>query len=256
MEQDIKIDIAIDVKTTFEVKDASDDCYTLEVTYKEIKMNTIIPGMGNLTFDSNTPENVATMQDLGPMLKAIVDKPIEVILTSAGKVESVKGTDKLREAVENSFDINTPELMKQQLISQFGSQISDEHFKSFFSQCAGYFPSKPVKTGDSWNYKISTTASNFTMDFDTDMTLKSIDDNIVTLDIAGTISTPEGYETDMNGMKAKTSLKGDQNGWVKIDRKTGWIISSETTQNFAGDVEVMGMQMHLSTVAKTVLSDK
>jgi hypothetical protein len=254
MDQEMKIKISFNGKSTFEVKEVTNENYTLEMKYKELKMSVAMPGM-DLSFDSNTPEDVATMQDFGPMLKVIVDKPVEIVLTKAGIVESVKGTDKLGEAMLNSLDENIPDASKQQLISQFGSQFSEEQFKSLFSQNAGYFSDKPVNTGDSWNYKLSTTTSNITFDIDTKMTLKSIAGDVVTIDAEGTFSTPEGYETEMNGMTAKVALKGAQKGLVKIDKNTGWIISSEMTQNFAGDMELMGMKIPISSISTTSISD-
>jgi hypothetical protein len=255
MEQEMNIKLSLSAKSIFEIKEVTNENYTIEVKYKELKMSVTMPGMGDLSFDSNTPEDVATMQDFGPMLKAIVDKPIEIVLTKAGKVESIKGVDKLGEAMLNSLDENIPGALKQQLISQFGSQFSEEQFKSLFSQNSGYFPDKPVNTGDTWNYKLSTTASNITMDINTTMTLKSIADNVVTIDMEGIISTPEGYEAEMNGMKAKVTLKGAQKGLVTIDKNTGWVISSEMSQNFAGNMELMGMTIPISATSTISISN-
>jgi molybdopterin-binding protein len=256
MSQEMKINLNITANATFEVKDVKGANYTLEMKYKEVKMNMKMPGMDNLSFDSNTPEDIATLQDFGPILKAIVDKPVEIVLTETGKVESIKGADKLGEAMLNSLDTNIPDATKQQLISQFGSQFSEEYFKMLFSQNAGYFSDKPVNTGDSWNYKTSTTSSNITMNIDMNMTVKSIDDNTVTLDIEGTVVTPEKYETEINGMKAKVTIKGSQKGWVKIDKNTGWIVSSKITQDTAGDMEVMEMNIPMSIKSTISVSDK
>ncbi|MDR1594497.1 MAG: DUF6263 family protein [Prevotellaceae bacterium] len=254
MDHEMKINMTMNVKTTYEVKDVKNENYTLEVIYKDIKMNAVIPGMGNLSFNSDTPEDVATQQDFGPMLKAVVDKPIEVVITKTGKVESVKGFEKIGEAMLASIDKNIPDAAKQQLVTQFGSQFSEEQFKTFFAQNAAYYPDKPVNIGDSWDVKLSTAASNFTIDINTKMTVKSIDGNLVTLDTKGTVSTPEGYEMDVNGMKAKTSLKGTQEGTVKIDKKTGWAMSSDIAQIFGGDIEAMGMKIPINTVTKVTMS--
>ncbi|MDR2026409.1 MAG: DUF6263 family protein [Prevotellaceae bacterium] len=254
MGQEMKIGLTLSMKMTFEVKDVSSDTYTMEVKYKEMKVNTAMTG-ASISFDSNTPEDIATQQDLGPMLKAMIDKPVEVVITKTGKVESMKGGDKLLEAMLNSMDENIPELMKQQLTSQFGSQFSEEQLRSFFAQNSGYFPGRPVNVGDTWNQKISMPVSNFAMDIDMKMTLKSIDGNTVTLDSEGTFSTPEGYEADMNGMKVKASLKGVQKGPVKIDKNTGWTVSAEMVQSFSGKVEAGGMTMPLSATSTVSISN-
>jgi hypothetical protein len=244
------------MKTIFEVKDVKDANYVLDMKFKEMKINTAMPGMGDIAFDSNTPEDIATMQDLGPMLKAIIDIPVEIVLTKTGKVESVKGADKLSEAMLNSLDTNIPDATKQQLISQFGAQFSEEHFKSLFAQNEGYFPDKPVNTGDSWNYTLSAVpTANFTMNINLKMTVKNIEGNTVTIDTEGTVSTPEGYETEMNGVKAKMSMNGAQKGWVKIDKNTGWVISSEINQDISGEIEAMGMKIPVSVKSTASSSD-
>jgi hypothetical protein len=255
MDQEMNINIILSLKSTFEIKEVTEESYILEVKHKEMKMNTAIPGAGNISFDSNTPEDIATQQDLGPLLKATIDKPIEIVMTKAGEVKSVKGLDKINEAMLNSLDTNIPDAMKRQLTSQFSSQLSEENFKSMFSQNSSFFPDKPVNIGDTWNQKLSVTVSNFTTDSDIKMTLKSVDGKAVTMDVDGIISTPEGYEMEMNGMKAKASLKGTQKGTTTIDKNTGWIISSKSEQSFSGDIEAMGMKIPISATSTISISN-
>jgi hypothetical protein len=254
MGQEIKISLAMTMKMAFDVKESQGDDYTLEVKFKELKTEAGIPGMGNISFDSNTSENVATQENIGPMFKAVVDKPFEVVMNKTGKTKSVKGIDKLLEAMLGSFDENVPEEIRQQLIGQLGSQFSEEAFKAQFAQYTGYFPDKPVAVGDSWNVKMTTTVSNFSINLDLKSTLKSIEDNVVNLDVDGTVSTPEGYEQDVNGMKAKITLKGTQKGALKINKDTGWAIFSDITVNFNGEIEVMGMKVPVYAVSKITVS--
>jgi hypothetical protein len=257
MDQEMKIDMTIDMQSTYDVKDVQGDNYVMDMTYKAMKMSMAMPGgAGNMTFDSNTAEDVATPQNMGAMLKAIVNKPLEIVMSKTGKVESVKGVEKLNEAMVSSLDKSIPDQMKQQLVTQFGSQFSEEALKTMFTQNSNFFPDKPVNTGDSWNLKSSTTVSNFKMDIDMKMTLKSIENDAVNIAIEGTVSTPEGYEQEINGMKAKITLKGKQQGLVKVNKNTGWIISSKITQNFDGNIEAMGMQIPLSATSTITITDK
>ncbi|MDR2650798.1 MAG: DUF6263 family protein [Prevotellaceae bacterium] len=254
MGQEIKISLAMTMKMAFDVKESQGDDYTLEVKFKNIKTNMGMPGMGNISFDSDTPDDVTTQDNIGPMFKAVIDIPFEVVMDKAGKAKSVQGIEKLFEAMLGSFDESMPEAMRQQLIGQLGSQFSEEAFKSQFEQSTGYFPGKPVATGESWNVKIRTTASNFAANIDSKVTLKSVEDNVVTLNIDGIVSTPEGYEQEVNGMKTKVTLNGTQKGTSKVNRDTGWIISSDLTINFTGEVEVMGMKVPVYIVSKVTVS--
>jgi hypothetical protein len=188
------------------------------------------------------------------MFKAVVDKPFEVEMTKTGKAKSVKGLEKLNEAMLNSFDESVPENIKQQLIGQFSSQFSEEAFKSQFEQSTGYFPDKPVGIGDSWNVKMTTKASNFEVNLDLKSTLKNVENNEVSLGIDGTVSTPEGYEQEVNGVKTKVSLKGTQKGTVKINKDTGWVISSDITMIFNGEMELMGMKVPVYSTSKATIT--
>jgi hypothetical protein len=124
-----------------------------------------------------------------------------------------------------------------------------------FEQNNGCFPNKPVTIGDKWNNKISVTASNFAIDVDMGMTLKSIEGNVITIDLDGTVSTPEGYEQEMNGIKVKMDMKGTQKGILKLNKDTGWAISSDIMQNFNGDMEVMGMKTPVYIASRVTLSN-
>jgi hypothetical protein len=257
MEQEMKVGIVMNMKSTFEVKEVRDDNYTVEVKYKELKLDAGLPGMDTkIPFDSNTSEDVATMTNFGTIFKAIIDKPFEVVMSKTGKVESVKGLESFADAMMNAFGDNVPEEMRQQITEQFGSQFLEESFKSQFEQNTGYFPDKPVGTGDSWNVEMETKVSNFAVKLNTTSTLKSIDGNIVNLSIDGTISIPEGSEQTMNGVKVKIALKGSQKGTLKINKDTGWIIFSDMMINFTGEVETMGMKVPVYVASKITVSDE
>jgi hypothetical protein len=257
MEQEMKVGLVMNMKSTFEVKEVRNDNYTVEVKYKELKLETGLPGVdAKITFDSNTTDDVATMTNFGPIFKAIIDKPFEIVISKTGKIESVKGLESFADAMINAFGDNVPEEMRQQITGQFGSQFSKESFKSQFEQNTGYFPNKPVGTGDSWDVETNTKVSNFAVKLNMNSSLKSIDGNVVNLSIDGTVSTPEGYEQEINGVKVKIALKGSQKGTLKINKDTGWIIFSDMMINFTGEVETMGMKVPVYAASKITVSDE
>jgi hypothetical protein len=258
MDQEVKISLTMGMKTTFDVKERHENSYTLEVKYKELKVDVSIPGVdsGTISFDSNTDEDVATEANLGAMFKAIIDKPFEVVMDKTGKVESVKGLDTFLESMINTFDDNVPEEIRQQMVTQFGTQFSEEAFKSQFEQNTGYLPDKPVSVGDSWENKMAAMASNFRLNINTTSTLKSIEDNVVNLSLEGTVSVPEGYEQEISGMTTKVSLKGTQKGTLKLNKDTGWIISSNMALNFNGEIEIGGIKAPVYAASKITVTDK
>jgi hypothetical protein len=255
MNQEIKISMAMNVNMAYDVRESRDDGYTLEVKYRKFRMDMGMP-TGNISFDSNTSEDIATPQNLSPMFKAIIDKPFDIVMTKTGKVKSVTGLEIFNEAMLAAIDGNISDELKQQAMQRFGSQFSEESVKSSFEQNTGYLPEKSVGIGDSWTIGHSTALSDFALNIEMKMTLKSIDDNVLTLDADGQVSTPEGYEQEMNGMKVKVNLKGTQKGSLKINRDTGWIISSEVILSFNGNIDIMGMTCPVYAVSTiTVTGD-
>jgi hypothetical protein len=258
LNQELKINLGMTIKMTWEVKESHEDSYGLEINFKELKADVNMPGMdsGTISVDSNTSADTAIQTNLGPVFKAIVDKPFEVVMTKTGKVKSVTGVDTFFESMISAIDENLPENMRQQITQQFGSQFSEEAIKSQIEQNTGYFPDKPVGIGDSWNNKMQTTASNFAIIIDVKYTLKSVDDNVANLDIDGTVSTPAGYEQEFNGVKAKITLNGTQKGSMKINRNTGWTIYADMMLNFNGDIEIMGMKIPIYAASKITVTDE
>ncbi|MDR0385312.1 MAG: DUF6263 family protein [Prevotellaceae bacterium] len=254
MDQEIKMDFSINTQMACRVKNVRDDSYTMEITHKAIIIN-MVGGNNSVTFDSNTPKDTATAQDVSPMLKAIVNKPVEIVVNSAGQVESGKGFDKLFEAMNNSLDKNISEQTKQQMTELIKPHLSEESFKNMFMQNSIFFPGKPVSTGDRWNAKTSIAVSNFAVDVDMNMTLKSVDDSSAVIDVDGLASMPENFEQELNGTKAKVTLKGTHKGLVKIDKDTGRIISLNATQNLSGDIEITGMKIPITAILTKSVTD-
>jgi hypothetical protein len=247
--QDMAIDMKMSMKMASEVKEIQDNRYKMELKYKELKIDMGTP-MGNMTIDSNTPEDIATQTDMGPMFKAMVDKPLDIVMTKRGKVESITGFDKLQEAMLNSIDENMPDAVKQATVGQISTQISEESLKSAVEQIGSYFPDKPVGVDDSWENKITVNNSGFGLNMLIKSTLKSIENNVVTIDYEGTLATPEGLEQDMNGMKVKISLQGTQKGTLQLDKTTGWGISADMTIDFSGNSEITGMGLKIPMSAR------
>jgi hypothetical protein len=242
-ELELKLSLATEMKVTFEVKESQKDSYTFEMKIKEMKMTVGMTGFGNFSHDSNAAEDAATPSDFSLLFKAIIDKPVESVITKTGKLQSVKGLAKLIEEA------------RQQAAEQLGFTFSEEVFKLQLEQSIVSFSDKPVGTGDSWDYKMATGVFGFAVRADMKSTLESIEGNVLNIDINGTVYIPEEESeqeiNSMNGAKDKISLNGTQKGILKVNKDTGWVISSDMAVNFNGNMEVMGMKVPLY-VASTI----
>lgn len=254
MNQEMKVNMIMNMKTVFDVKESRDDSYVLDMKFEELKTDINMPMIGTVSLDSNTTDDIATQANPGAIFKALINKPIETVMTKTGKIESVKGVDSLLSGMINAFDESMPETIRQQMLTQFSSQFSEEAIKNQLEQNIGYLPDKPVSTGESWKMKMETKASNFLLIVDLKSTLKSVEDSIFTIDVEGTVATPDGYEQDINGVKAKIILTGTQKGTLKLNRATGWVISSDITMDFNGDTEFSGMKIPIVATSKVTVT--
>lgn len=217
-QQGMEMGTTMDMKTHSDITKVDGDLYTMEMMYDEIKMSAT--GLMQMSFDSNTPDTIATIENMSPLFKALIGKPLEIIIDKNGKVQSISGSEKLTEAMRNSLDESIDESTRNMMMAQIGQQFNDESLKSMMEQSAGYFPGKPVKVGDSWSSIVNVQS----VKVDMTMTLKSVENDVATIEGAGEISATEGAVT----------LEGNQKAVIKVNMKTGWIISSEMNQVMNG----------------------
>jgi hypothetical protein len=253
MGQDIKTSMTMDMRTNYAIIGHQNDLYDMQMTYKKMKLS-IEGGPARFVVDTDLPDASSSM-NLGGVLKSIIDIPVDIQMTKKGKVNAVKGIDKIKNAVSEKLDANASPTAKQQFAAIFDQQFSEEAIKTTFSQISAYFPEKPVAIGDSWEVNIPFNTGGVTILCQMKLTLKRVANNIATLDCAGTIETPaEGAVQKMQGVEAKVTIKGKQTGTVQIDMKTGWTIGAEITQQFDQEIEAMGQKIPQKVEMKTILS--
>jgi hypothetical protein len=255
MGQEMKITSQITMTTDFNVRETRNNAYTLDVRYKEMKLTIDMGGAGaSLALDSNTPDDKATLQNLSPMLKAVTNKPIEFVMTKSGKLESLKGIDKIYEAMLNSLDASVGEAMRQQVIGQIGNQLSDAAIKSSWEQY-NYYPENPVAIGESWDGEVKIKMNDIDLVINSKTTLKSVDDKVFVVEGEGILSSPPNGTMKVNGMDISVSLKGTQKATIESDRKTGWVIRGNVVQHIEGELEAMGTIIPITLDLTALITD-
>jgi hypothetical protein len=246
MGQDIKMNMKMEMMCHYDVIEKNNTGYDIRMSFQKIKMDMNFPSP--FTIDSDSPEN-SFDKSIGDFFKSLVGVPVDFQITKQGKVTSVKGADKLEEK------INT--LSNEQFKQQFRQQFSEKAIQTTIEQTSAYFPNNPVALNESWDIVNTLASTGFDIINKMNLTLKQVKDNVATLEIKGTLVTPEGGSVlKIQGMDAKVSMKGEQAGTVLMDMKTGWIIRSEITQKSAQDLDIMGQIMKQQTeVIATVTAD-
>jgi hypothetical protein len=187
------------------------------------------------------------------MLKAITGIPVSVQMDRKGVVKSVGGVDKLRESILKSIE-KISSVQVQGASKMTLRQYSEEAIKSILEQITAPFPTQPIDIGDSWDAAMVLDNNGTKLSVDMKMKLRGIADNIATVEGAGTLDT-KGEQTQENqGVEIKISQKGEQTAVMKIDLKTGLLVSAEISQKLNGEVAVMGNTMSQNIVTKITVT--
>ena len=151
----------------------------------------------------------------------------------------------------NVIDPEIDEMAKGMMMQMVESQASDEVVGQLLERTSEFYPTKEVSVGESWNVDSKVNTNGISINANSKITLKSVDADVATLEVDGTISTPEGGITqNMQGMTATVNMTGTQKGTLKINLKNGFPVGSDIEQNLEGETEVMGMKMPMTVVTK------
>lgn len=223
------VTMSITATMAYKVTEIKDSVYTMEVKYKSLKMSITL--MDKLTeYSSNKDDETDIMST---MFGLIIDKPFFVNMTKSGKIREIRNIDTVFSGILENFPSLSNE-QKEQLKEQLKQSYGEKAFKGSIEILTAIFPEKKVSLNEKW--KINTKlGSGFDANLETIFELIEVnEDNYI---IAGTSDfntiNKDAY-TKTNGKEMKYELNGTQRSNIKIDRKTGWIIVAETTQNTAG----------------------
>lgn len=218
--QDMETSINMKALYNMSVAGSQSNQYSINSTIKSIKMEMSQMGM-DMKYDSDDPKDASS--PLAEGLSSVLNKPQTVKLDNQGNV--VKGP------ADNSADASP--ILKQFENSGYGTQAA--------------FIALPVnvKVGDTWTVSNNDSGvSNITH-----YTIKSIDNNLVNLDVSG--ETKADMTVENQGMEIHTKTAGTFTG-TAIVATTGVLQNSKITTSSKGNVEVMGQEMPTET---TVVSE-
>lgn len=204
----------------FEVIKAETNNYTLEMTFKRLKMLMTSPSLGEL---SNSDTESADSSDVTNMLfKGLLNVPVTIVMEKTGKIKSVSGGDKLIASMFASAGIDQPEIIeasKGQMEKQFGSAA----LSNSFEQMTYFYPVDATSAENEWtnSYTGSLTAKNkwkldgkasdaINISGSAVTTMSTIDENIV-MTLSGTQQTTV-IANPKNGLFKEVTVTGENSG--------------------------------------------
>ena len=208
------------------VNDFQNGVYDLTINILGKKMTSIADGK-TVVIDTKQPApKDEQLKNIWTINNTLVGSKFSVKMKENGEVISVKGIDELYKKVEKAITPFVKEAeQRKQFIEYFKQGFNEKMLKEEFSAGINILPKKGVKLGESWTISENIdpegkVKSNITY------TLNKIENGVAEVSVTGNIPAKSNKQTQ-NGITMTMSVEGSQNGTLKIDENSGWVLSSK-----------------------------
>lgn len=241
----------------------ADGIASIEITFRTLKETTTIEGvtrgydstkpqspddnmaqmysamMGESFIARVTPQGKTVALDLEKMYLGMAEKMME----SEDKMIKDRTKERAKEAIERTNKrYGSREKRKQALkqqIEQF-PVFSEERIRSIAINSVAVFPPSPLQIGDSWKDKITVDLLAL-VEIDSTHTLKGHENGIVSINVSAKRSLDAKPVIRKTGpLNMSTRLAGSYDATIKVDAKSGWLLSKHADMRFTGETTVDG----------------
>ena len=235
--QDITIEIVSEVLAV-----DAENIATVKTTYKGFNAKGSVSSPGaSFEYDSANPDEGSDNPQakmMSEMFKYMKGAEFVMKLTDKGQIVGIDGFDEMMGKMFSGM--GTPEETKA-MNDMMKNFMSEDKLKEMNSDMLVAFPEGSVGIGDMWDDIVSIGGGGMPIDVDTTYMVKERADGVAVLGVTSKMDmgSEDSKLIDMGGMKMNMQLSGTQNGTMKVDEATGWIISGKTTMNFSGSVKML-----------------
>ena len=233
MDQEVmnqKNKIGITAAYVINVADDNGTLKTLDIAYKDFKMNMNVMGQEIIIDASKKPDSAAgtsadnSMQMMTSAFSGIIGKKFTMKVTEAGIIEEVTGFEEMLRSMLENMAVN--EEMKNAMSASLKNQFNGDKIKETFAPMFSVYPNKEVKVGDKWSntYDLSSQAVQCKSEY----VVKSFQGDNIVIDVTSQIE-PHG-KTD-NPALSEMKMSGTQSGLMTLNSKSGLVVDAELTQN-------------------------
>lgn len=218
MGQDMKIHSEIEMQN--EILDITDNSIALnyKITRFVNKMN--IPGLPDVNYDSKNKTHEGDLaKQLASIYDLIVNNDFSMEISKMGKI--IKQADFSKIASDNT---QTSEL--------------NETMENLFLD----FPDRELGIGDSWTQD-KTMEGQVPMNIKTTYTVNDINSKGIVIDMVGKISPRDN----------KSTIDGQTNGSMTLDRKTCWLVSGYTNMDMKVTTTANNQTQHFDVQMKSIM---
>ena len=208
------------------VNDFQNGVYDLTINILGKKMTSIADGK-TVVIDTKQPApKDEQLKNIWTINNTLVGSKFSVKMKENGEVISIKGIDELYKKVEKAITPFVKEAeQRKQFVEFFKQGFNEKMLKEEFSAGINILPKKGVKLGESWTISENIdpegkVKSNITY------TLNKIENGVAEVSVTGNIPAKSNKQTQ-NGITMTMSVEGSQNGTLKIDENSGWVLFSK-----------------------------
>jgi hypothetical protein len=234
MGMDQSIDQTIGTTYAFEVTQATEQGYLMQVTYDRV-IFTQQMAMGDVFYDSDSTQKIPTP---ARGFAAVVGKQFGMEVSRHGEVLKVTGMEALLDQmlVDMNQQGQVPPDMRETLQQQFGV----DGVKQTMSNLISFYPTDPVKVGETWEQDVEQSSTTALL-IETVYALEKASGSVLTIGSKGEVSpAPNAKPTKMADMTMSYQLDGKQVGEYLLDRDQGLVNQATLTQKVKGNIQMSG----------------
>lgn len=162
--------------------------------------------------------------------KAQTGNKLNIKMDKNGKILSISGFDAIYKKVNAAITPIVKDAAQiKAFMENFKTGYSEKILKEEFGKNINVLPTKGAKIGESWNETVNITPDG-SVKLSTTYTLKSVENGIAEISVKGGIPR-KSQSNSQNGVSHTISLDGTQNGTIRVDANSGWILGSKLNMN-------------------------
>lgn len=214
----------------FKVNNFKDNVYDITINFISKKSSQTAQGK-TITVDTNAaaPKDEA-LKNKWSLDKALTGNQLSMKMDDKGKIISITGFDPVYKKLQTTINTLTKEeQVRKGLLEEAKLSFNEDHLKDQFSKNMMILPAKGVKIGEKWSTKEDASGDG-KVKLTTNYTLKNVENGAMEVSITGGIPKQSDKNTQQ-GITHSMSSELTQNGTMKFDSNTGWIMSQNIKVN-------------------------
>ncbi|MFC6268648.1 DUF6263 family protein [Frigoriflavimonas asaccharolytica] len=220
-------------EVNFTVNNFAQDIYDITINFASKKTSQTAQGK-TVSVDTKKPAPTEEgLKNKWTLDKAMVGNKLNMKMSKQGKIISITGFEPAYSKFSATINSLTKDAnIRKQLLAESKSGFNEKNLTEQFSKNIMILPKKGAKIGDKWSVSENASADG-KVKVTTNYTLKKIENGVAEITLTGGIPK-QNQKNTMNGVTRSISSDFSQNGSLKFDVNSGWIVNQnidvKTTQ--------------------------